>query len=47
MRKSAAIVAARKAPWPDRREGQAPLEIVCAALALAILVLACRIASFW
>jgi hypothetical protein len=47
MRESTAAVAARKTPRPDRRGGQAPLETVCAALALAILVLACRIASIW
>jgi hypothetical protein len=48
MRKpAAASVAATKASLPAGRGDQAPIEVVCVALALAILVLACRIASFW
>jgi hypothetical protein len=44
MRKSeAASVAARKTPLRDG----APVELVCVALALALLVLAFRIASIW
>jgi hypothetical protein len=48
MRKpGAALVAARKASLPADRGDRAPIEVVCVALALAILALACRIASFW
>jgi hypothetical protein len=48
MRKpAAASVAATKASLPEGATDQAPIEVVCVALALAILVLACRIASFW
>jgi hypothetical protein len=48
MRKPvAAPVAARTATLPADNRNQAAIEMVCAALALAILVLACRIASFW
>jgi hypothetical protein len=48
MRKpDAAAVAARKASVPSGRSGDAPVELVCLALALALLVLASRIASVW
>jgi hypothetical protein len=48
MRKpAAASVAATKAALPASHGGRAPIEVVCVALALAILALACRIASFW
>jgi hypothetical protein len=48
MRKPfAAPVAARKAPAPSDGRDNAPAEVVCMALALAVLVLACRIASIW
>jgi hypothetical protein len=46
MRKpAAASVAANEASAPT--DGRAPLELVCIALALALLVLAVRIASIW
>jgi hypothetical protein len=45
MRKpGAASMAAQKASPP---RGGTPTELVCAALALALLVLAARIASIW
>jgi hypothetical protein len=48
MRKpDAASVAARKASLPAGSRGDAPAELVCMALALALLVLAFRIASIW
>jgi hypothetical protein len=48
MRKpDAAPVAARKARLPARSRGDTPVELVCLALALALLVLASRIASIW
>ena len=47
MRKAAAPVAARKAFWPAGGRADAPTEVVCAALALALLVLIARIASIW
>jgi len=48
MRKlTAVLVAARTASLPADGRNQAAIEMVCAALALAILVLACRIASIW
>ena len=48
MRKpDAAPVAARKASLPAGRRGDTPVELVCLALALALLALAVRIASFW
>jgi hypothetical protein len=48
MRKpGAASVAAQKASPPSGLRGGAPAELVCAALALALLVLAARIASVW
>jgi len=48
MRKpAAASVAARKASLPAGRRDDAPVQVVCAALALALLVLASRIASIW
>jgi hypothetical protein len=47
MRKSPApSVAATKAS-PDARSGNAPVELVCLALALALFTLACRIATIW
>jgi hypothetical protein len=48
MRKpDAASVAARKTSVPSGRSGDAPVELVCLALGLALLVLASRIASVW
>ena len=48
MRKpGAASVAAQKASLPSGVRGGTPTELVCAALALALLVLAARIASIW
>ena len=48
MRKPAAVsVAARKASFPAGGPGDAPVEEVCLALALALLVLAFRIATIW
>jgi hypothetical protein len=48
MRKpDAAPVAARKASLTTGGRGDAPVEVVCMALALALLVLAFRIASIW
>ena len=48
MRKpEAAAVAARKNPPAGVRREAAPTELVCLALALALLVLAFRIASIW
>jgi hypothetical protein len=48
MRKPvAASVAARKASVPSGSRDNAPVEVVCMALALALLVLAFRIASIW
>jgi hypothetical protein len=48
MRKpDAAAVAARKAALPAGRRGDAPTEVVCIALLLAVLTLASRIASIW
>jgi len=48
MRKlAAAAVAAKKASLPVGSRDHAPLEVVCLALALAVLVLAARIASVW
>ncbi len=42
-----AAPAAREAPLPGGRRGDAAVEPVCLALALAILVLAGRIAATW
>jgi hypothetical protein len=48
MRKPfAASVAARKISAPSGGRDNAPAEVVCMALALAVLVLAFRIASIW
>jgi hypothetical protein len=48
MRKTgAASVAAQEASPPSGLRGGTPTELVCAALALALLVLAARIASVW
>jgi hypothetical protein len=48
MRKpDAASVAARKTSLPAGSQGDAPTELVCLALALALLVLAARIVSIW
>jgi hypothetical protein len=46
MRKSDAAVAARKS-LPAGNRGDAPVELVCLALALALIALACRIISIW
>lgn len=48
MRKpEAASAAARKTSQPAGIRGDTPVELVCLALALALLVLAFRIASIW
>jgi hypothetical protein len=48
MRKPAATpVAASKASVPAGSSDDAPVELVCLALVLALLALACRIASIW
>jgi hypothetical protein len=48
MRKTvAAPLAASKTSLPAGRRDAAPAELVCLALALAILALACRIVSIW
>jgi hypothetical protein len=48
MRKSdAALVAANKTSMPAGARGDAPVELVCLALVLALLALAFRIASIW
>ena len=48
MRKpDATLAAARKASVPAGTRDAAPLELVCLALALALAVLAFRIASIW
>jgi hypothetical protein len=48
MRKpEAASVAARKASLSAGSRDTAPLEVVCMALALAVVVLALRIATVW
>jgi hypothetical protein len=48
MRKPAAApLAARKASFPVGRGGETPSNLVCLALALALLALAARIASIW
>jgi hypothetical protein len=48
MRKPVArFVAAGKAPPPAARGDRASVNLVCLALALALLVLALRIASIW
>jgi hypothetical protein len=48
MRKSdTASVAATKPSMAAGHRDNAPVEVVCMALALALLVLACRIASIW
>jgi hypothetical protein len=43
----AAPVAARKPSQAAGRRGDAPEELVCLALALALVALATRIASIW
>jgi hypothetical protein len=48
MRKPAvASVAARKASLPAGRRDDAPVEVVCVALVLALLALGSRIVSIW
>jgi hypothetical protein len=48
MRKpTTARVAATETSSPAGRRGDAPVELVCLALALAVLTLAFRIASVW
>ena len=44
---NAARVAARKASLPAAGPGDTATELVCLALALALLALAARIASIW
>ena len=46
MRKSDAAAAARNA-MPDGYRGDAPVELVCLALVLALVALALRIATIW
>jgi hypothetical protein len=41
-----AAAAAKLLP-PPGREDSAPVQMVCLALALSVLVLGCRIASIW
>jgi len=43
----AALGAAKKPSLPTASRGDTPVELVCMALALALLVLAFRIASIW
>jgi hypothetical protein len=48
MRKpDAALLAATKTSVPAGSRGDAPVELVCLALVLALVVLGLRIASFW
>jgi hypothetical protein len=52
MRKPAAVPVlarnlARKASYPAGRIDEAPVNLVCLALALALVALAARIASIW
>jgi hypothetical protein len=48
MRKPAAApVAASKASAPAGSRDDSPVEVVCLALVMALLALACRIASVW
>jgi hypothetical protein len=47
MRKPDAAVAARKASAPAGSRDDAAVQVVCLALALALVVLAARIASVW
>jgi hypothetical protein len=48
MRKSPApSVAATKDPLDAGRRNNAPIELVCLALVLALFTLACRIATIW
>jgi hypothetical protein len=44
---SATPVTASTAPSPDSSRRHAAVELVCAALVLALVTLAGRIASFW
>jgi hypothetical protein len=48
MRKPDPISAAARTALPSPgRDDSAPVQLVCLALVLAVLVLGCRIASFW
>jgi hypothetical protein len=47
MRKPDPASAARKTSLPAGSHGDAPVELVCLALALALLALGSRIASIW
>ncbi|MGB9116787.1 hypothetical protein [Bradyrhizobium sp.] len=47
MRTTPAAAAAKPVSVPSGGWSYSPTELVCAALALALLVLACRIASVW
>ena len=48
MRKSDAVsVAARKTSAPGGTRGDPPIELICGALALALLVLGARIVVSW
>jgi uncharacterized iron-regulated membrane protein len=47
MRKTAARVTATERYLPQHDRGGRPARIICAALALAVLVVAVRIAAIW
>jgi len=47
MRKPDIAAVAAERPVPARNHGDAPMELVCLALALATIALALRIASIW
>jgi hypothetical protein len=47
MRKQTAAVAASKPSVPASSREDAPTKLVCAALVLALVALAARIASIW
>jgi hypothetical protein len=48
MRKPDSVAAAAAKPLPPAgSEDSAPVQLVCLALALSVLVLGCRIASIW
>jgi hypothetical protein len=47
VRKFNAFIAARKTFTPSGNRGDSPIELICAALTLALLVLTTRIISVW
>jgi hypothetical protein len=47
MRKADTAAVAAKTSLPAGGRGDAPVELVCLALALALIALACRIISIW